>query len=225
MTKEQFLFQLEQQLLDIPQDEREEAMEYYRDYFDDAGEENEESVIAELGSPKKVAVSIKEGLKGSREDMAGSGGQFPQMKGGAKSYSEANRGRQQTDSRSKWIIILIVGIFTFPVWIGLAAGLFGLLLGLFALIIGLTLAAVAIMAAGLFAGVVCVVAGIMRMVTGRFLSGVMTFGIGMLIFATGWLFLALLVLVFGQFFPWLLRSISNVLHRGLKRRKRVSVNE
>ena len=86
-------------------------------------------------------------------------------------------------------------------------------------------AGVAIMAAGLFAGVVCVVAGIMRMVTGRFLSGVMTFGIGMLIFATGWLFLALLVLVFGQFFPWLLRSISNVLHRGLKRRKRVSVNE
>ena len=218
MTKEQFLFQLEQQLLDIPQDEREEALEYYRDYFDDAGEENEESVIAELGSPKKVAVSIKEGLKGSREDMAGSGGQFPQMKGGAKSYSEANRGRQQTDSRSKWIIILIVGIFTFPVWIGLAAGLF-------ALIIGLTIAAVAIMAVGLFAGVVCVVAGIMRMVTGRFLSGVMTFGIGMLIFATGWLFLALLVLVFGQFFPWLLRSISNVLHRGLKRRKRVSVNE
>ena len=46
MTKEQFLFQLEQKLLDIPEDERAEAMEYYRDYFSDAGPENEEQVIA-----------------------------------------------------------------------------------------------------------------------------------------------------------------------------------
>ena len=45
MTKEQFLFQLEQKLLDIPEDERAEAMEYYRDYFNDAGPENEEQVI------------------------------------------------------------------------------------------------------------------------------------------------------------------------------------
>lgn len=224
MTKEQFLFQLEQQLLDIPQDEREEAMEYYRDYFDDAGEENEEAVIAELGSPKKVAASIKEGLRGSRED-ASTNGQFPQTRGGAKGYSEANSRRQQTDSRSKWILILIIGIFTFPIWIGLAAGMFGLLIGAVALLVGLTIAAVAIMAAGLAAGVICVVVGIVRLCTGGFISGMMTFGMGMLVFAIGCLFLALLVLVFGQFFPWLLRAISNVLHRGVKRRKRVSVNE
>lgn len=224
MTKEQFLFQLEQQLLDIPQEEREEAMEYYRDYFNDAGEENEERVIAELGSPKKVAASIKEGLKSGREDTSGNG-QLPQTRGGTKSYSGANRGRQQTDSRSKWILILIVGILTFPVWIGLAAALFGILIAVVAVLVTLTIAVVAVMAAGLFAGVVCIVFGIVRFVTGRFLSGIMTFGVGMLAFAAGCLFLALLALVFGQFFPWLLRSVSNVMHRGLKRRKRVSVNE
>lgn len=224
MTKEQFLFQLEQQLLDIPQDEREEAMEYYRDYFNDAGEENEERVIEELGSPKKVAASIKEGLKNGREDTAGDG-QLPQARGGTKSYSEANRGKARSDGRSKWILMLIVVCFTFPIWIGLAAALIGILIGVAAVLIGLTIAAVTVMAAGFFAGVVCVVVGIARLVTGRFLSGIMTFALGMLAFAAGCLFLALLVLIFGQFFPWLLRSISNVLHRGRKSRRRVSVNE
>lgn len=223
MTKEQFLFQLEQQLLDIPQDEREEAMEYYRDYFDDAGKENEEQVIAELGSPKKVAASIKEGLKGAAGDASGSG-QLPQPRG-AKSDSGENRRRQQTDSRSKWIIILIVGIFTFPVWIGLAAGVFGILIGAICVLVALAAAAVIITVAGLVAGVICAVVGITRFFTAGFISGLMTFGAGMLLFATGCLFLAFLVLVFGQFVPWLLRSISNVLHRGLNRRRRVNVNE
>lgn len=224
MTKEQFLFQLEQQLLDLPEDERAEAMDYYRDYFDDAGEENEAGVIAELGSPKKVAASIKEGLRGNRED-AGTIGQPPQTRGGAKSYSEANRGRKRTDSRSKWILILIAAIFTSPLWIGAAGVIFGLLVGFLALVFGLTIAVVALMFAGFVAGVICVIAGILRLCTARFVSGLMTFGAGMLLIAMGCLCLAAIVLIFGQFLPWLLRAISNLLHNGFRRRKRVSVNE
>ena len=224
MNRIEFMTELAALLQDIPVVERQEAMKYYNDYFDDAGEENEEGVIAELGSPKKVAASIKEGLKSGREDTAGDG-QLPQARGGTKSYSEANRGKARSDGRSKWILMLIVVCFTFPIWIGLAAALIGILIGVAAVLIGLTIAAVTVMAAGFFAGVVCVVVGIARLVTGRFLSGIMTFALGMLAFAAGCLFLALLVLIFGQFFPWLLRSISNVLHRGRKSRRRVSVNE
>lgn len=224
MTKEQFLFQLEQQLLDLPEDERAEAVDYYRDYFDDAGEENEESVIAELGSPKKVAASITEGLRGSRED-GGTVGQPPQTRGRAQSYSEANRGRKRTDSRSKWILIILVAIFTSPLWLGAAGVIFGLLVGFLALVFGLTVAVAALMLAGFVAGVICVIAGILRLCTARFVSGLMTFGVGMLLLAMGFLCLAAVVLIFGQFLPWLLRAISNLLHNGLKRRKKVSVNE
>ena len=46
-------------LQDVPVEERREAMQYYNDYFDDAGEENEEQVISELGNPAKVAATIK----------------------------------------------------------------------------------------------------------------------------------------------------------------------
>ena len=55
MNRIGFLRQLEELLRDIPDNERREAMEYYRNYFDDAGPENEQKIIEELGSPAKVA--------------------------------------------------------------------------------------------------------------------------------------------------------------------------
>ena len=59
MNREEFLSQLERLLYDIPAQEREEALEYYNGYFDDAGKEKEAEVIQELGSPGKVAAIIK----------------------------------------------------------------------------------------------------------------------------------------------------------------------
>ena len=55
MNKEQFLKELEDLLQDIDATEREEALNYYRDYFEDAGSEHEQEVIDELGTPEKVA--------------------------------------------------------------------------------------------------------------------------------------------------------------------------
>lgn len=68
MNQELFLRELENLLSDIPAEERREAMEYYRCYFEDAGEENEEAVLWELGSPEKVAETIKADLSGETRD-------------------------------------------------------------------------------------------------------------------------------------------------------------
>ena len=62
MTKLEFMNELESLLLDIPLDEREEALKYYNGYFEDAGEDHEQEIIAELGSPKQVADMIKADL-------------------------------------------------------------------------------------------------------------------------------------------------------------------
>ncbi len=68
MNKTEFLEQLERLLWDISCQEREEALDFYRSYFEDAGEENEAQVIQELGSPGKVAAIIKADLEdGSQE--------------------------------------------------------------------------------------------------------------------------------------------------------------
>ena len=63
MNRTEFLEQLERLLWDIPESERKEALEYYQDYFEDAGAENEGKVIQELGSPGKVAAIIRADLE------------------------------------------------------------------------------------------------------------------------------------------------------------------
>ena len=68
MNRVQFMEQLKKLLSDISEEERQEALEYYESYFDDAGEDQEAEVIRELGSPGKVAAIIKEDLKGSSQN-------------------------------------------------------------------------------------------------------------------------------------------------------------
>ena len=62
MNRADFMKELTELLADVSPTEREEAIQYYNDYFDDAGEENEQSVIASLGSPAQLARTIKSGL-------------------------------------------------------------------------------------------------------------------------------------------------------------------
>ncbi|MEG2165630.1 MAG: DUF1700 domain-containing protein, partial [Ruthenibacterium sp.] len=59
MNRTEFLAALAAKLVDVTDDEREEAIQYYNEYLDEAGSENEESAIAELGTPEKVANIIR----------------------------------------------------------------------------------------------------------------------------------------------------------------------
>lgn len=54
---------LRELLEDVPQEEREDALQYYNDYLDDAGAENENAALAALGSPEDIADSIRIGLQ------------------------------------------------------------------------------------------------------------------------------------------------------------------
>ena len=62
MNKEEFLKRLEQLLSDISEEERTDALAFYRSYFEDAGIGNETSILKELESPEKVAEVIKKDL-------------------------------------------------------------------------------------------------------------------------------------------------------------------
>jgi uncharacterized membrane protein len=69
MSRNEFMKKLENLLSDIPLDEKEEALQYYNNYFDDAGEEHEDEIIKELGSPERVASIIKAELDGSSSNQ------------------------------------------------------------------------------------------------------------------------------------------------------------
>ena len=58
MTKVEYLAKLDWYLRKLPKDDYQEAMDYFREYFDESGPENEEAVIAELGTPKEAARDI-----------------------------------------------------------------------------------------------------------------------------------------------------------------------
>lgn len=58
MNRREFMDQLKKRLSKLPFDEVREAVDYYEQYFDEAGEENEQAVLAELGSPAGVASQI-----------------------------------------------------------------------------------------------------------------------------------------------------------------------
>ena len=65
MSKKEFLDQLAYLLQDIAPEERDDAIGYYVDYFEEAGPEREQQVIEELGSPEKIAAMIRDSLNGT----------------------------------------------------------------------------------------------------------------------------------------------------------------
>ncbi len=92
MNRAEFMSRLAALLQDMPSAEREEAIQYYNDYFDDAGEGNEAGVIAALGSPEEIAKSIKAGLSDG-----GNGGEFTES--GFHGYEQRNKNQVMSTER------------------------------------------------------------------------------------------------------------------------------
>ncbi len=62
MTRTEYLTQLENYLKKLPQADRSEAMDYFKELFEDAGPDGEEELIASLGTPKEAAHDILSNL-------------------------------------------------------------------------------------------------------------------------------------------------------------------
>ena len=70
MNKQTYLAQLAQLLAPLPEQERQDALNYYEEYFDAAGPEADDATAAELGDPADAARKILEG-EGLTLDTAG----------------------------------------------------------------------------------------------------------------------------------------------------------
>ena len=68
MTSQEYLNQLQKYLKKLPQSDYEDAMEYFTEYFADAGPENEQAVIEELGTPKLAAAELMMNLLDKKMD-------------------------------------------------------------------------------------------------------------------------------------------------------------
>ena len=80
MNKQTYLAKLAQLLAPLPEQERQDALNYYEEYFDAAGPEAEDATAAELGDPADAARKIFEG-EGLMLDsaQAAAGEKIPQL--------------------------------------------------------------------------------------------------------------------------------------------------
>lgn len=70
MKKYEYLSELEKRLSALPADARRDALNYYEEYFDAAGTDNEDATAAELGDPAEAARKILEGEGLTLDDAA-----------------------------------------------------------------------------------------------------------------------------------------------------------
>ena len=172
MRKDEYLSRLESLLSDISADEREDAMSYYRDYFEDAGPEREDELSEELGSPEKVAAQIKRDL-GVGENATGSYSatdDYNSSNRGTYYYNDANNssGNEPKGKLGRWlnksefyrnnktlsiVLLVVVLLCTSPLWIGVVGGIIGAIIGVIAAIFG-------VMMGLLGAGIGCFFGGI-----------------------------------------------------------------
>lgn len=186
MNKQTFLKCLERKLKSIPREDREDALNYYREYFEEMGADEEQDVTVELGTPDSIAKNIiAECTKKHVEKQRREGG----IKNGATTF---------------WLVLL--GICGAPV--ALPMLLVGVLLVLvLVLVLFILVLCVYIMgAAGVVGGVAMLSAVFMA---GEFAQAVVCFGLALLLAGVG-ILIFLGAISFGKFS---VRGVSALFHK------------
>lgn len=131
MNRNEYMAALRRALSVLPEEERASALRYYEEYFDDAGPENEQRVIADLGAPETVAEQI---LADYRELTA-----VPHQGAGGTAAKPNHRRR----GVPPWLLVVLV-LLAIPVGIPLIGGL---AIGAVGTVAGLLIAAIAVVLA------------------------------------------------------------------------------
>ncbi len=66
MNRTDYLLHLQKYLKKLPKADYDNAMEYFTEYFDEAGEEREQEVIRDLGTPREAASELLKNLLGQK---------------------------------------------------------------------------------------------------------------------------------------------------------------
>jgi uncharacterized membrane protein len=235
MDRERFMKELALLLWDVDAEERQEALNYYEDYFDDAGEENEERVISDLKSPAQVAITIRAGIEEKKSDdfaeFTEHGYQDKRFKDNSFSISaaapkestdygsgnEAHYINENKSIKAKFgkrfspgvlALIIFLCILASP----MIAGLFGVAIGLAAAAVSLLLAMAILLIVVpvilIIAGIICIVYGVIRIVSDP-LTGFAILGIAAFFMGIGLLLLYLGILFFGRALPSMLKGTSS----------------
>ncbi len=221
MSRKEFMERLEKLLRDISDSEREEALQYYNDYFDDAGAENEAEVLKELVSPEQVAQKIKAGLSDTDSEYSEQGYRdvrFERKDGelSAGASADSSAGGKQPKARKKetnfWkvLAIILLCILVAPV-------ILPVFLGIFLVVIGVALALVVFLAGILVSGLAVLISGIfvigigIAQIFAAPAIGIALTGTGCILAALGIVLSAVILWCCIKAVPWLIRGIVRII--------------
>lgn len=193
MSREEYLRALSRELRRLPKDEYEKAMDYYVEYFEEAGPEKEQEIIADLGAPKDVAAQII--MDAAMERMN-------------KPQKSMRKGLSTV-----WIVVLAV--CAAPIALPIAIGVLTMAGSVLVMVGALLLCALILEAGAVAAGVVAVVGGIV-LVFSHPLSALTVTGMGLFIIGISILGAFALCLIF----KWTVKMIQALIRRIMRRRKK-----
>lgn len=166
MNRQEFMRILSEKLDCLPLEEKSSAINYYQEFFEDAGIESEQSVISSLGSPEFLAENI---IKSSgcfietnsettyRPNFQNDNSQHTNKNNFNNAKFTNNTSFTHTKPRRNnklfKLLLIIVLIATSPAWIGILFGLLGVVIGLLAACFVIIAAFFAIPIATISAGV------------------------------------------------------------------------
>lgn len=238
MTKLEFMKELESLLSDIPLEEREEALQYYNGYFEDAGEDHEDEIVKELVSPTRVAGIIKADLGASAADRENRGyftengykdtsfyDEKYEIIGASKketgsnqesdansSASEADKAAKQRAKNTNIGIIIIICILASP----FITSIFGVIIGLIAAVVGVIIGFGAAGLSMIVAGVALFIAGLIKLSVP--FVGLLLCGCGLIVLGLGMLFTQLCVILCKKALPAMIRGTVNLCKMPFKNR-------
>ncbi len=156
MTKKEYMQELSKKLNKLPREEALEALGYYSEYFEDAGVDNEQRIIDQLGAPDKLAKTIiaECAIKGIEEPKK-------TVKGGLNTI---------------WLVILAIcaAPIALPITIAIIAIIFSLTITIIAVAFSIIVSGFAC----LLAGLACIIIGLIIFIPHP-MSGLLCAGMGL----------------------------------------------
>lgn len=204
MNREEYMKRLERALNGISESEKAEALQYYRDYFDDAGVENEQEVMEALGTPENLAETIKKEQMGQQDS-------FEQNADSEDTYVGATKENEDNKKKNKLsggtiAAIVILAILASPIILTVAAAVASALVGVVVAIFSAVVSVIAVVLALILVVVICIVAVFLFAGISPFFSVILA-GIALMVAGVCVFLIMAVVWLFGMALPWLIKGI------------------
>lgn len=215
MTRDEYLQILRDNLTTMTDDEKDDVIRYYLEYFIDSGDE--QAAMEELGAPEKLAARLCSG-NGAQNSENYSSENYTSTQNTANVYGDYSESsgngnytyyeQEETTKKKKSPGKIIALACTAPIWAPLAFAGLAILLSLLLVVVVFVIAVFVVFAACVIAGIASVVAGFVAF--GKSLAdGLIVLGGGLFMLGAG-----ILAFFLGTY---IVKGVTSVFKRIFKR--------